>query len=81
MKCGKCGETIADNIVYEFKDKEVCDDCYIDLLIGTPDVDISKLPAEIQSDLHRVMKNWHRTSLRFYPTRPCRKVIMVIRSV
>ena len=49
MKCDKCAETIKDKFVYEFKDKRLCDDCYIDLLIGTPDVDISKLPPEIQS--------------------------------
>jgi hypothetical protein len=60
MNCDKCGEVIQDNVVYEFKDNKVCDDCYIDLLIGTPDVDISKLPPEIQSDFYTVMKGWHR---------------------
>jgi len=60
MKCDKCGEVIQDTVVYEFKDKKLCDDCYIDLLIGTPDVDISKLPPEIQSDFHNVIKGWHR---------------------
>ena len=60
MKCNKCGETIKDNVVYEFKDKKLCDDCYIDLLIGTPDVDISKLPPEIQAGFLKVMQGWHR---------------------
>jgi hypothetical protein len=60
MKCEKCGEIIKDNMVYEFKDKKVCDDCYIDLLIGTPDVDISKLAPEVQAGFHRVMQSWHR---------------------
>jgi hypothetical protein len=40
MKCDKCAETIKDDVVYEFKDKNPSEDCYIDLLIGTPDVDI-----------------------------------------
>jgi hypothetical protein len=60
MKCDKCLDKIQNNVVYEFKDKKLCDDCYIDLLIGTPDVDISKLPPEIQSGLQNVMKYWHR---------------------
>ncbi len=60
MKCDKCGEVIQDYVFYEFKDKRVCDDCYIDLLIGNPDVDISKLPPEIQSNFFNVMKGWHR---------------------
>ena len=60
MKCEKCGDEIQDKVEYEFRNKKLCDDCYIDLLIGTPDVDISKLPPEIQSVLQNVMKNWHR---------------------
>ena len=60
LKCDKCGESIQDDMVYTFKDRKVCDDCYIDLIIGVPDVDISKLSPEIQSHLHPVMKNWHR---------------------
>ena len=60
MKCDKCGEAIEDNIAYEFRDKKLCDDCYIDLLIGTPDIDISKLPPDIQSSFHNIMKGWNR---------------------
>jgi hypothetical protein len=60
MKCDKCGEAIKDDVVYEFKDRKLCDDCYIDLLIGTPDVNISKLPPEIQSGFHNIMKAWNR---------------------
>ena len=60
MRCDKCGERIEDEIGYEFKDKLVCDDCYLDLLIGTPNVDVSKLPPEVRSGLEGVMKNWHR---------------------
>ena len=60
MKCDKCDKSIKDNNIYEFKDKKLCDDCYIDLLIGTADVDISRLPAEIQSGFLKVTQGWHR---------------------
>ncbi len=30
MKCDKCLDKIQNNAVYEFKDKKLCDDCYID---------------------------------------------------
>ena len=60
MKCEKCGEAVPGNAVYEFRDKKLCDDCYIDLIIGTPDVDIKKLPQEVQTQFHKVMKGWHR---------------------
>jgi hypothetical protein len=60
VKCDKCGEAIENNLPYEFRDKRLCDDCYIDLLIGTPDVDISRLPPDIQSTFHNIMKGWHR---------------------
>jgi hypothetical protein len=60
LKCEKCGEPVQSHTVYTFKDKKVCDDCYIDLVIGVPDVDISNLPPEVQSGFHHLMKNWHR---------------------
>ncbi|MDY6881853.1 MAG: hypothetical protein V2J25_06235 [Desulfatiglans sp.] len=60
MKCEKCGGRLKGDMAYTFKDRKVCDDCYIDLIIGVPDVDISKLSPEIQSHLYPLMKNWHR---------------------
>ena len=49
MNCEKCGAVIPDNGVYEFKNKKLCDDCYIDLTIGVPDVHIAVLSPEVQS--------------------------------
>jgi len=60
MQCEKCGDRIEVDMVYTYKDKRVCDDCYIDLMIGVPDVDISKLSPEIRCGFQEVMKRWHR---------------------
>lgn len=60
MRCHKCDRAVPTGEVYEFKDKKLCDDCYIDLLIGVPDLDVSKLPEEVQARFHRVLKAWHR---------------------
>jgi NMD protein affecting ribosome stability and mRNA decay len=60
MKCEKCGDSIEGDAPYDFKGRKVCDDCYIDLMIGVPEVDISKLPPEVQSDYQRVMRGWNR---------------------
>ncbi len=60
LKCDKCGNFIQENELYEFMKKKVCSDCYIDLMVGVPDVDISKLPPEIQPLFTKVKKGWHR---------------------
>jgi len=60
MKCDKCGENLQDNNTYEFKGKKLCADCYIDLIIGVPDVDFSKLPPETRCQFNKVRKSWHR---------------------
>ncbi len=60
MKCEKCGDPIEMNNTYRFKGRKVCDDCYIDLVMGVPDVDITGLPLEIRCGFLLFMKNWHR---------------------
>ncbi len=60
MKCQKCGDTLRDNVIYRFMDKSVCDDCYIDLMIGVPEIDFSRLPSEFQSAASRFRKSWNR---------------------
>ena len=60
MKCNKCSRNIQEKDIYEFKDKQLCDDCFIDLILGVPDQDISKLPPEVQAGFHNIMKGWHR---------------------
>ena len=32
MKCEKCGGPLRIDMAYTFKDRKVCDDCYIDLI-------------------------------------------------
>ena len=60
MKCEKCNGDIDENEVYQFKEKDLCDDCYIDLVMGVPEVDISQLPPELQSRFRDIEKNWNR---------------------
>jgi len=60
MKCEKCNGDIDENEVYQFKGKDLCDDCYIDLVMGVPEVDISQLPPELQSRFRDIEKNWNR---------------------
>lgn len=60
MKCQKCGDILTDNDVYEFMDEKVCDDCYIDLMIGVPEIDFSALPPEFQPQAQRLKKGWNR---------------------
>lgn len=59
-KCNKCAEPISDKGPYEFKDKKLCADCYIDLIIGVPEVDLSQLPEEVRCHFQGVRKNWNR---------------------
>jgi DNA-directed RNA polymerase subunit RPC12/RpoP len=33
MKCEKCGQIIQDNDGYKSRDKILCEDCYIDMLL------------------------------------------------
>ncbi|MEJ2315113.1 MAG: hypothetical protein P8Y85_10225 [Nitrospirota bacterium] len=60
MKCQKCGDVLADNAEYEFMEKKVCDDCYIDLMMGVPEVDFAALPSEFQPAAQRFKKAWNR---------------------
>ncbi|MCB2181076.1 MAG: hypothetical protein KQH63_03500 [Desulfobulbaceae bacterium] len=60
MNCRKCGDHVAEGSTYEFKGMMLCDDCYIDLMLGTPDITLSKLPQEIQCQFQHVLKGWHR---------------------
>ena len=60
MKCDKCSADIDENEIYQFKGKRLCDDCYIDLVMGVPEVDISQLPPEIQPRFRDIEKNWNR---------------------
>ena len=60
MICEKCDVVIKEDELYQFKGKNLCDDCYIDLVMGVPQVDISQLPLELQSRFRDIEKNWNR---------------------
>ena len=60
MNCDKCGEALDEINIYRFRDKQLCDDCYIDMMVGTPDIDFSKLPPEVQSRLRNIKRGWNR---------------------
>jgi hypothetical protein len=60
MKCEKCNMIIKENEVYRFKGKILCDDCYIDLVMGVPEVDISQLSPELQRKFKNIKKGWNR---------------------
>jgi len=34
MKCDKCKEVIQDNDAYKYREKTLCEDCYIDMLLS-----------------------------------------------
>jgi hypothetical protein len=60
MTCEKCTASIHGNDVYHFKGKTLCDDCYIDLVMGVPEVDISHFPPELQCRFRQIKKQWNR---------------------
>ena len=60
MKCEKCNGIIYEDEEYHFKGKNLCDDCYIDLVMGVPEVDTSRLSPELQSRFKNIKKNWNR---------------------
>lgn len=60
MNCEKCGEEIHGNDMYKYNEKSFCDDCFIDVVIGVPQVDISNVPPEVQTSLNSMMKRWNR---------------------
>ena len=60
MQCEKCTASIHGNDVYHFKGKTLCDDCYIDLVMGVPEIDLSRFPPELQWRFRNIKKNWNR---------------------
>lgn len=60
MQCEKCTEEICTAQPYKFKGKELCGDCYLDLAIGVPPVDISGLEPEVQASFRPLMSRWFR---------------------
>lgn len=60
MNCEKCAEEIHDKNIYKFNGELFCDDCFIDVVIGVPQVDISNLPPQVKAGFHNIMKRWNR---------------------
>ena len=60
MECEKCTEKIQGNDVYQFKGKNLCDDCYMDLVMGIERPDISSLHPQMQCRFRNMMNNWNR---------------------
>ncbi len=60
MNCEKCTVEIHGNDIYEFKSKTLCDDCYMDLVMGVPEIDFSRLSPELQLKYKNIKKGWNR---------------------
>ena len=60
MECEKCADEIQGNDVYEFKGKSLCDDCYMDLVMGIECPDISSFHPQQQYRFRNMINNWNR---------------------
>ncbi len=60
MRCEKCTDIIKENEVYHFRGKVLCDDCYIDLVMGVAEPDFTRFSPELQSKFRNIRKGWNR---------------------